>query len=481
MTERLMADWFGTLRRWSVAAALLGAGIGSSAAATAGITDPNLVIPQPPLNYPPERVPYQDPAFGTTTVKIDGSRPEYSELQAWNADMTLMLTGHGNIRDARTLQVVHTIDYGWPDGGQALRWSPVDPYVLYYLDYDNSFCPSGAVLMRYRLVPGTPMTRVREAVRCFPEYREFLKNESWEELSDDGRYIALIAKKDAPNRWGYVGESFVYDIEGNIKRRPAELPIDSTYGPRTGDHISMCPSGRYVLHFWASGISRFRGTEAYDLDMNYLGKVNTANTPHSALTMDAAGNDWAVIDNRSNAYLLTDNRYVVKCRIPVGVIFKTDGTVDRDSTLNSGATVPLLILDWDMGLHISGLARHDPGSVILSPYSSQSGVDDGWQPFEQEIVKLYLDSTAGAPHVDRLAHHRSHASAATGRDPCSNYSNYYAQPHATVSPDGRQVFFGSNWGRICDTSDPVDGFILTLEPASPDMKPPIAPTDLRAR
>ncbi len=448
--------------------------------AAAFITDPTAVVPQPALALPTEGVGYLDPAFGTQTVRIQGARPEYSELQVWNADMTLMWTRTGQIRDARTLQIVHTIDWGFPDWGEGIRWSPVDPLVLYYIDTDNSFCSGAGALMRYRLIPGTPMTRVRELVRCFPEYTRLFKNESYEEISDDGRYIALIGRKPKANAWGWIGEAFVYDLVNNVKHRAVELPTDSN-GPRLGDHIAMTPSGRYVLHFWSVGTARYRGTEAYDLDMNYLGKVHTGGTPHSSITQDANGDEWLVADNASNASLLTDKRYIVKAKIPVGVIFNASGGVDVNATLSSGATVPLLDVDWSSHMHISGLNRNNPGWVIASTYSAQNGFNNGWQPFENEVFKVYLDSRSSAPHVERLAHHRSHYSAVTGRDPCSNYSNYWAQPHATVSPDGRRILFGSNWGRICDTSDPVDGFLLTLEPGVADIIPPAPPANLRTR
>ena len=444
----------------------------------AGITDPAAVLEPPPLAYPPAATPYNDPVFGTSTARIANGPPIYSELQAWNADMSLILTG-STILDARTFQVVHEIDWGWPDWGEATRWSPVDPFSLYYVDETNSFCANGGALMRYRLIPGIPMTRTRELVACFPEYTQLMKNESYEEMSDDGRYIALIGRKPKANTWGWVGEAFVYDVIDKVKHRAVELPVDPVNGPRTGDHIAMTPSGRYVVHFWAGGKDRYRGTEAYDLEMNYLGKVHTGSTPHSALHTDAQGNDWLIADNASNSYLLSDKRYIVKAKIPVGVLFDANGNVDQAATVGSGATVPLLDLSWHVGMHISGTNRNSPGWIVASTYIGQTAFDNGWGPFYDEVFKVHLDSSPASPHVERLAHHRSHYTAIQGRDNCSPVSNYWAQPHATVSPDGKKILFGSNWGRICDPSDPVDGFVLTLTPqTSGDVAPPGRVSDL---
>src|SRR5262249_4859241 len=56
-------------------------------------------LPEPPLALPAPGVPYNDPTFGTRTVRIMDVKaqgygfmvPEYSQLQAWNADMTRLL------------------------------------------------------------------------------------------------------------------------------------------------------------------------------------------------------------------------------------------------------------------------------------------------------------------------------------------------------------------------------------------------------
>jgi hypothetical protein len=464
-------------------AALCGLMLWSLAAtsAAAAVTDPNAVLgPPPPLAMPTAGASYNDPVFGTPTVRIVNGRPEYSELQAWNADMSLILVNTGEIRDANTFQLVHTIDWGWPDWGGGPRWSPVDPRVLFYLDHNNSFC-SGAAIMKYTLIPGIPFTRTRELVGCFPEYTSFYVSETFEEMSDDGRYIALIGRKPANNQWGHVAESFVYDVIDKIKHRALELPINPTYGPVQGDHISVTPSGRYVTHFFGGGKERYRGTEAFDLEMNYLGKVHTGSAPHSTLHRDADGNDYLIADNASNSYFLTGQRYITKSRIPIGVVYDAAGNVDREATVSTGATVPLLATDWHFNIHVSGANRNRPGWVVVSTYRSQSGFDNGWQPFEDEVFKLHLDSSPTAPHVERVAHHRSHYIGITGRDSCPGISNYWAQPHATVSPDGTKILFGSNWGRVCDPSDPVDGFVLTLQAPSGDTTPPSPVTNLGAQ
>lgn len=433
----------------------------------AGETDATRVLQPPAMPLPAVGVSFKDPAFGTSLKRIanpadfDTSelRPEYSQLQAWNADGSLLLLNSGLILETKGYTLVHKIDYRWPGFGKALRWSPVDPNKLYYAGGELGGC-GNAGLYEYRLTPGNPMAGTPALVKCFPEYESILKEQSWEEMSDDGRIIALVGKRAADNKWGYVAEVFAYDVVSGTKHRPLALPVDPTWGPVAGDRAAASPSGKYVLVQFGSGTERMRGLEAFDLDMNYLGKVHTGNG-HGDLARDAAGNEWAIVDNSNNAYLFSGNHYVVKAKIPQGVIFDAAGNVDANATANAGLTVRLLQVDWYLHMHISCRNIRSPGWCVFGTYYTKEGFDNGWQPLESEVVKVDLESTYQAPKVDRLAHHRTTYEGIASRDSCTK-QNYWAQPHATTSPDGREVIFGSNWGRICESGDPVDAFVADI-------------------
>jgi len=433
----------------------------------APVDDATYTITEPALTVPSPGVPYADPTFGGSNIRIQSVYPEYSELQAWNSDQTLLLVNAGatrQVRDASSYALLHTIDYGAaPDFGRALRWSPIDPLVLYYLDFANTF-GSGATLLKYSLTPQpspTLWTRTRSLVRHFTEYIQFEADESFEELSEDGRYIALIGKRAVVSSWGHVFDAFVYDVISNIKHVPLELPVDITFGPRSPDHIAMSPSGGHALMWWASGTSFYQGIEAYTKDMVYAGKVSTAQYPHSTLCREADGTDVVVLDNANNPYLLSGNHYIVKAKVPVGVLFDGSGNVDSSATINGGYSVALLQLDWQHNVHISGTNRNARGWVVVSTYAGQPGYDNGWQPFEDEVFRVFLDSTVTTPHVSRVAHHRSHAGGLTGRDACPGESEYFAQPHATASPNGNKIFWGSNFENICTVPHVIDGVVLS--------------------
>jgi len=78
-------------------------------------------------------------------------------------------------------------------------------------------------------------------------------------------------------------------------------------------------------------------------------------------------------------------------------------------------------------VHISGRAYDKPGWVVISHYTGSA--INAW--YNEEIFLAKLDVT---PVIVRLAKHRSDS------------SDYWSQPHATISRDASRVVWGSNWG-----------------------------------
>lgn len=452
-------------RMWRVMIVAAGVAALSPGAAWAGETDAAAIVPEPRLSLPAPKTVFSDPAFGTLLVRVGDPkslgwnqlRPEYSQLQAWNASMSMLLLNTTVIVDAQDYKILHKVDWGWPASGNALRWSPVEPLALYYLGGGVSGCP-GAALMRYRLiVSSTPVQGQRELVRCFPEYTSFDKNASFEEMSDDGRFIGLLGVRTDRTR-----EAFVYDVYAGTKHSVLNV------GTTGMEWISPSPSGKYVIINWGGGgDARKKGVEAFDIEMRYLGKVATGHG-HSDLARDRDGSEWYV-DYSPDNYTGVTGPFIKKNRIPDGY--------DAHRRGDTAAIVPLVEIDWSHSIHISCRAIKS-GWCVVGTYG---GFGNGRQPFEREIFKVYLDSVKDAPHVDRLAQHRS-KTAASEADGCSVIS-YWAQPHATVSPNGARVLFGSNWGRICESGEPVDAFIIAVPTvtAPPDRKPPLPPKGIRVR
>jgi len=400
----------------------------------AAVDNHTAVLEEPTHSIPAVGNSYNDPSFGTEVLRalsaddvVAGERmgPEYSQLQVWNADQSLMLLGGDRIVDANTFEIRHQVRL--TNGfGSGLRWSPVEPMVMYYTGFNVGAC-AGAPLMRYVLTPGTPMSGESQLVRCFPEYTDFNNDASYEELSNDGRFVALVGQVTAANH-----EIFAYDLIDDVKHTP--LPVAESQL----DWAAMSPSGNYVLVLGPGAEPQF-GLDAYDLEMNHLGKVHTG-FGHSDIVMDRDGVEWAVVDNSNNSRMFVGAHYIVKARIPDGVVY-TGGSVDEAATLASGSTVLLLQLDWSQGIHISCRNILAPDWCVVTTESESAGA---WVPMQDEIIRLYLTSTSESVQVERLAHHRS------------SLAGYWETPFATASPDGARIVFGSDR----ETTTGIDPYIV---------------------
>lgn len=374
----------------------------------------------------------------------------YSQLQAWNADQTMILLMTNQIIDAKTFKLLHTI----VGDAEGVRWSPADPMQMFYTGGNvrgkfkgNKCKQSDARLMSLQLTrKGDRVKGKHEIAFCFPEYKDLAKDSSYEDVSSDGRYVALVGERKKDSRY----ELFAVDIIDKIKYKTLLLPVHKKWGPLHPDWAAVTPSGKYVLAQWGNGKDRFYGLEAYDLKtMRYAGKVSTS-SGHGDIAIDKKGREYFVQTNASNAYLLGDRHYLIKARIPNGIVFNKMG-VNETRTLKSGATTPLLVLDWFHSIHISCRNHKYPGFCVVT---TTGGYKNGLQAFEREIFLLDLNSRVNKPRIKRLVHHRSNP--LTIEKSC-DIEPYWADPHATISPDGRMVLFRSSWGKRCY----IESYIVT--------------------
>ena len=406
---------------------------------SAAITDIVQVLPEPSASAPASKSAYSDPVFGTEMLRwmdaedqnAERLGPEYSQLQVWNADMSLMFLGGKYLVDTKTGEIRHEVDF-YPLYGAGIRWSTTDPRILYATGGSES-CPAAIWAYKLNITENSVSNSRIELVHCFSEYAELEKDSSYEELSDNGRFIGLLARTGNDDY-----EIFAYDLIDKQKRAVFRLPAGTAV-----DWVAVSPSGRYMLVLWrGTGAERYRGLEAFDMDMAYLGKVHTG-AGHSDLIWDEQDTEWAIIDN-SNNYMFGDAKYIVKARIPDGVVYK-NGEPDEAATLASGKTVRLFQLGWRFGTHISCKNRHTPRWCVLTT-EDESPTNNKWEPLHDEILRVYLDSQNAQPHVERLAHHRS------------SLKDYWQMPFATSSPDGTRVVFSSDFE---DTTG-IDPYLIVL-------------------
>ena len=415
---------------------------------------------------PAFRQEYKDPTFGACVTRVtdvaqhgaDGVH-DYSELQAWNADQSKILLQNGKIIDAGTSAVVRDVDFGYPEGGSGLRWSPTDPNVLYYVGQKVSSgtswvtnCPATAArLVKYTLPAGT-----RELVGCFPEYVRFDKNRSFQSLSMDGRFIALVGspRNGAACEGSTACEVFLYDLVNKAKAALLSIP-----GGTYLEWVEPSPMGNYLLVNYGEGGECSRcGVVSYDRTGNRVGQLATGHG-HGSTALGPDGTEWYVVDGFSTSYAPGGNQpQILKARIPKGY--------DQWKAGDGSGYVSLLKEDWGTNQHISCKTPRSEWCVVGTYAMGSPGV-----PFYHEVFRLSLNSTATNPKVERLVHHYSDYNFASN---CAGLGGgYWAQPHASTSPDGSKIIFGSTWGQVCR----AEAYVIRLTGTAP---PPANTADLNA-
>jgi len=385
-------------------------------------------LAQPNVAKPVVGVPFIDPVFKTSLVrlgdarlqKIPGIFPDYSKRQAWNADESLLLlrTGDGNalLYDGSTYQFNQTLD---EVGGEDVFWHPANPSLLYY-NPDNT-------LYAYNVATGE-----RKKIFTFSDYA-FANTRGEGNLSRDGRWYALVGQLYSNATGTSFKDLLVFDLATNQIASRLALP----HALADFDWVSISPLGNYVVVDYATDQSaRFNGVEVYDRNFKFLWQ-KPLGAGHSDLAMDANGNEVLVMD----VYDANQNvTFVKKYR------------------LSDGAETPLLDFSAYFDSHISCRNEQRAGWCFVSTFDYVERLTDDaqtWLPFEDEVFALKLD---GSGDVERIAHHHSRRYSPTTPD--SDRSNYFAEPHATVSRRGDRMVLGSNWRENVADEMSVDAYVI---------------------
>ena len=372
----------------------------------------------PLLARPPKGVPLLDPVYRSCVVRVTEhdreppkgfARNDYSRRQAFNAGGTRLLVeaqdGRWHLYDAVTLQHVRVLDE--LAGDAEPQWHPTDPDKLYFL-------PNNGVGMKlYRL---DVRTGVREiAADLAPMVKAIWPNAmtAWTRSEGspaaDARYWAFQVE-DA--QWRGLG-MFTFDLQAG--RLVASYDF-AAHGRGRPDHLSMSPSGQYVVVSWNDGPVTFTRDLTQPRALQKKGE-------HSDIALDAAGDDvYVAVDYEARGGPL----FMINLRTGVR-------TNLFDTYVKGTATA----------LHVSGKAYGRPGWVLVSTYADYGR--EGQQWLHRKVFAVEL---AARPRVVSLAHHHS------------TYAKYWTEPHATVNRDFSRVMFNSNWGTQSETD--VDAYMIVL-------------------
>jgi hypothetical protein len=374
-------------------------------------------VHQAPERPRPElHVPFVDPTFGATIVRLTdpsmsasdpghatlGLRHQYSRQPALNADNTKMAVrvlggvyrGFFEVRDVATGVLLRRIA---PDGDPEISWHPTDPNRFFYR--------SGNEVRIFAVDSGHSETVMR-----FDQY-VYISTSEEGRPSDDWRYYAFIGYRD---RSFATADLVVADL---VEKRIVATWSDSGIP----DWVSMSPSGEYVVAMWVSDA----GTRVYARDTLALLNVAFSDYGHADFAFDVEGKEVIV-------YHATSGKQLQELGNPSGAPFAMARLADGKKTV-------LQSVGWDMTPHFCGLAsREHPGWVLVSTYTDAAAPQ---RPFSREIFWLKLD---GSGEVRRIGHH--HSDQGFHSTPWGDEKDYFAEPQATSSWDGKLVVFASVWG-----------------------------------
>jgi hypothetical protein len=387
----------------------------------------------PALAEPSARAPFVDPVFDTCVVRMtnrdidpdpddtsEGLVPEYSRVQAFNADETRILIrgtdGTAYLYDAATLLPQGQV---WFPGTEP-RWDTADPDRLYSIDETR--------LVACNVTSGICQT-VRDFADDLPGLNLVTVWTRWEgSASADGRYWAFMGEN---TDWMAVA-LLVYDLQADAVGATRSLP-----GDRDVDNVTMSPSGDYVVVLFDEYCdSGALGTDAdpcgimvYDRNLQN-GRGLLRQSPHGDVALDAQGRDAMI-------YQDPDTDWIAMVDLP------------------TGAVTPLWAIDFShspQGFHFCGRAFGRPGWAVVSTYAGGHPTDYTWMDDQVFLVELQ----AGG-RVVRLAHDHTRY--------VDQEQDYWAEPHATANRNLTRILFGTNWGR--SGTSQVETYLIELPPDWP--------------
>lgn len=395
----------------------------------------------PPVAKPPFKKYYRDPAFGSKVIRITNGKfgevfkPPYSTMQSWNADESLMLLYRGGndahhlLLDGHTYEPVRKLDI-IPADIEEVFWSHSDPDAFFYV---SKYSRDYGLLKKYSV-----------------------KSDSATVIADFGKYCDA---KGLPTGGGDIHmQSMDDDTFGFRCRRDDDSYVMMSYRVSTNEVISdkigkgtqwdewtaptPGPSGK---RFWFQGkvlsadlssieksLDLKKAAEHSNVGLTHNGQDALYQTVFDPSPGGCGGDLWQGV-----GHLVEHNMETGECR----------------SIINEAQGYPYTT----SGTHVSARAYLRPGWVAMSSIGSREQFDffSNKRKAPALLSEIYLADTDPQHRVTcRLAHHRSFGKMAKQ----GGYPPYFGEPHATISPSGTRIVFGSDWY----DSGSVDSYVIEL-------------------
>jgi len=405
---------------------------------SASVTHQERVI-IPPVSKPPHMRYFRDPAFGSKVIRITNSvksqaiKPVYSTMQAWNADESRLIlyqtgtSGRGHmLHDGRSYEFIKKLDIS-PVDLEQIWWSKKDPNSLFYVsDADET---PGHFL---RFNPDTgKKTLIKDLSTACPNGGIPNAGGDVQMQSDDDDLFAFRC-----DNGGKTQTSFSYRLS-NDEIIQSKIGDGTKWHNRTAP--AATPSGEYL---YLQGTSLKNNLNVHkELDIKAFhnhGSIGKTHDGYDAMYQIAFGSSPKGCSGdlwKGVGHVIQHNLETGACRPIVG---QTQGYPYPTS-----------------GTHISALSTEHPGWLVGSSIGKSFEWFSNGRKAPMLFSEIYLANTNPAnPVVCRLAHHRSLGKAASNE----GYSPYFGEPHASISPSGTRIIYGSDWY----DSGAVDTYVLEL-------------------
>ena len=332
----------------------------------------------------------------------------YSTIQAWNMDESFMIlydqtVGMHQLLNGQTYEFIRYLNDINPDDLEQLFWSHIDPAILYYLESGTD----NFIIYNINTSEQTIIVNLDEiTANCMGNIS--LGNDV-QMMSWDSDIISFRCNNE---------RAYYYRISSEELTEINVSNVDYT-APMPG------PSGSYFYH----------NQNIYNQDGNLLYELNERSTEHSCLGKLSNGNDG----HFAIAFAEGPNGGCI------GDIIGHDMTTGNCFPIISqsqGYNYP------QSGTHISAVSYANTEGGWLA--ASMIGYDqDGASLLDQELV--IAKANPNGVLVCRIGHHRSD----------EDEFDYWGEPHATISPRGTRVLFGSDWSGDQDGHS-VDSYVVEL-------------------
>ena len=365
---------------------------------------------------------FKDPVFGTRVMRItdaikdfdsEVAKPMYSTIPAWNIDesrLVLFIKDKGHaLFDGRSYQFIRMLDVD-PADIEQLYWDAKDPDLLWF----NYVWEMSGVSMR-QLTQYRVSTRQKTVVYDYPRAGKprGYKVDNGEDPQYPSWDMSLWGVRIEMHKGS---EKFSFSMPGRIE---GQRVFDAGATPQA------CPSGRCM---WAPSDNGSRIVDPKSLET--VRKLKLWGYEHGNLGLNAAGQDFFAavqFDSKPAGTLIVENLQT--------------GEIKPIISPANGYPYP------PTSTHISAVAFRAPGWVAVSAVGKPAGK----RVLDQEILLANVDTGK----VCRVAHH--HSFAKEGR------SDYWGEPHVTISPSGTRAVFASDW----ENSGSVDTYVVELPAYKP--------------